>query len=126
MAALMLSNLLFPQPKEQPKLKPPAAAAEQGAVADAAKGQPNAGADQVAAGKELPGAAVAQPLAGLDVAADSVPLELVTLGSVDAESGYRMLVTLSNAGAAVKRVELSSPRFHDLQDRSGYLGQLAL
>jgi YidC/Oxa1 family membrane protein insertase len=50
--------------------------------------------------------------------------ELLTLGSVDPASPYRMLVTITNRGAAVKRIELSSPRFHDLEDRSGYLGHL--
>lgn len=49
----------------------------------------------------------------------------VTLGSGDPAAPYRMLVTLTNRGAAVERVELNSPRFHDLEDRSGYLGHLA-
>ncbi|MGH7137555.1 MAG: YidC/Oxa1 family insertase periplasmic-domain containing protein, partial [Pirellulales bacterium] len=48
----------------------------------------------------------------------------VTLGSADAEAPYRMLVTFTNRGAAVERIELNSPRFHDLEDRSGYLGHL--
>src|SRR5437764_6017344 len=58
--------------------------------------------------------------------AEDVPDETVTLGSADEKSPYRMLVTLTNRGAAVERIELSSPRFHDLDDRSGYLGHLAL
>ena len=33
-----------------------------------------------------------------------------------------MLVTLTNRGAAVERLELSSPRYRELEDRSGYLG----
>ena len=53
-----------------------------------------------------------------------VPLEFVSLGSLDRDTGYRMLVTLTNQGAAVRRAELSSPRFLDLTDRSGYLGHL--
>ena len=52
--------------------------------------------------------------------------EFVTLGSVDAGSSYRMLVTLTNEGAAMRRVELSSPRFLDLHDRGGYIGHLEL
>jgi YidC/Oxa1 family membrane protein insertase len=51
-----------------------------------------------------------------------------TLGSVappDAQSPYQMLVTLTNQGAAVQRVELSNPRYRDVEDRSGYLGSLA-
>lgn len=56
----------------------------------------------------------------------ATPLEYVTLGSVDPASSYRMLVTLTNEGAGVRRVELSSPRYLDLHDRGGYLGQLEL
>ena len=52
--------------------------------------------------------------------------EYVTLGSIDEESGYRMGVTLTNHGAAVRRIELASPRYQDLHDRRGYLGQLEL
>ena len=37
-----------------------------------------------------------------------------------------MLVTFTNEGAAVRRVELSSPRYLDLHDRGGYLGHLEL
>jgi len=48
-----------------------------------------------------------------------------TLGSLDEQDGYRMLVTWSNRGAAIERIELNSARFHDLDDRSGYLGNLA-
>ena len=37
-----------------------------------------------------------------------------------------MLVTLSSKGAAVARIELSSSRYHDLEDRSGYLGHIVV
>jgi hypothetical protein len=37
-----------------------------------------------------------------------------------------MLVTFNSQGAAVERIELASPRYRDLEDRSGYLGHLAL
>ena len=55
-----------------------------------------------------------------------VPLEYVTLGSVDEHSAYRLLVTLTNRGAGVQRVELASSRYRDLYDRGGYLGHLEL
>ena len=55
-----------------------------------------------------------------------IPLEYVALGSVDEDSPYRMLVTLTNRGAGVLRVELASARYRDLQDRGGYLGHLEL
>ena len=51
---------------------------------------------------------------------------LVTLGSLDPASPFREMVTLTNLGAAVVRIELNSPRFDDLEDRSGYLGHPAL
>jgi len=59
--------------------------------------------------------------------AKQVPESWVTLGSLDPGPGnpYRMLVTLTNRGAAVRRLELSRPKYRDLEDRSGYLGSLA-
>ena len=56
--------------------------------------------------------------------ANEPELAFVTLGSADADAPYRMLATLTNRGAAVERIELNSPRFHDLEDRSGYIGHL--
>jgi len=52
----------------------------------------------------------------------------VTLGSVDSapENPYRMLITLSRQGGSVARLELSSERYRDLDDRSGYLGHLIM
>ena len=37
-----------------------------------------------------------------------------------------MLVTLSSEGASLARLELSSDRYRDLEDRSGYLGHLVM
>jgi YidC/Oxa1 family membrane protein insertase len=54
------------------------------------------------------------------------PPELcLTLGSADPDqkkNPYRMLVTLTNRGAAVARIELSSSRYCDIDHRWGYLG----
>ncbi len=58
--------------------------------------------------------------------AAEIPLEYVTLGSVDEQSAYRLLVTLTNRGAGVQRVELAKPKYRDLHDRGGYLGHLEL
>ena len=55
-----------------------------------------------------------------------VPDTFITLGSLDPDSPYRMLVTFTNRGAAIKRIELNSPRFHDMDDRSGYLGHVVV
>ncbi len=65
------------------------------------------------------------PLTPMEAEEAAGPQRLA-IGSVDPKSAYRMLVTLDNVGAAVERVELSSPNYRDLEDRSGYLGQLAL
>jgi YidC/Oxa1 family membrane protein insertase len=117
MALLALANWIFPPPPPQ---KPDQAAAPVAgqAVADGDDAPPPA--------DDRP-PAVEQPAADL-LAADraDIPHEFVTLGSLDPASGYRMLVTATNQGAAIHRVELSSPRFWDLHDRSGYLGHLAL
>ncbi|HWB11847.1 MAG TPA: YidC/Oxa1 family insertase periplasmic-domain containing protein [Pirellulales bacterium] len=69
--------------------------------------------------KEAP----AEPAPDEPVRKEPAP-EWVSLGSADPNEPYRMLVTMTNRGAAVERIELSSRRFHDLDDRSGYLGHL--
>lgn len=124
LAVLLLSNLIFPPPKQP---KPQDAAQPVAAAKDDAKAD---GGGQLAAGPEVAGEEAADNANGdNDAAAEEkavaeVPLEYATLGSVDRETGYRMLVTLTNKGAAVRRAEMSSPRFLDLHDRSGYLGHL--
>ncbi|MGI5832767.1 MAG: YidC/Oxa1 family insertase periplasmic-domain containing protein [Thermoguttaceae bacterium] len=50
--------------------------------------------------------------------------EFITLGSLDPKSPFRMLVTLSNRGAAVTRVEMNEREFRDCADTTGYLGQI--
>ena len=50
--------------------------------------------------------------------------QFVTLGSLDPNSAYRMLVTISNRGASVTRVEMNEKGFRDCADSSGYLGQI--
>ncbi|MBP5621409.1 MAG: PDZ domain-containing protein, partial [Thermoguttaceae bacterium] len=50
----------------------------------------------------------------------------VTLGSLDPDSSYRMLVTLSNRGASITRVELNESAYIDNSDSSGYLGQFVV
>ena len=49
----------------------------------------------------------------------------VTLGSADPDSPYRMLVTLTDRGAAVERIELNSPRYVALTDPNGFLSETA-
>lgn len=68
---------------------------------------------------------------GLDVAAqrEEVSEEWITLGSVDPDpekNPYRMLVTLTNRGAALLRTEMSADTYRDTEDRTGYLGQIVV
>ncbi len=59
--------------------------------------------------------------------ADTPPsLERLTLGSVDPDGPYRMLVTCINRGAAIERIELSKPKYRDLEYFGAYIGHLAL
>lgn len=55
------------------------------------------------------------------------PPRWITLGSADPKSPYRMVVTLTNAGAAVECLELNEARFRALAEEApgGYLGYLA-
>jgi YidC/Oxa1 family membrane protein insertase len=55
-----------------------------------------------------------------------VPPSFVTLGSLHRKKPYKMLVTLTNQGAAVARIELNHPHFRDVQELSGYLGQIVV
>ena len=70
----------------------------------------------------------APPLAEIDPpvpAPADADEELISLGSVDPSDPYRLAAIFSTRGATVQRVELSSERFRDSVDRSGYLGHLS-
>jgi YidC/Oxa1 family membrane protein insertase len=68
-----------------------------------------------------------KPEAQLEVAR-----QFVSIGSYAANSPYALLVTFDNRGAAILRIELTERdadgniRYRSLEDRSGYLGHLAL
>src|SRR4051812_48387113 len=106
---MLLFNRIFPPPQ------PPAPQA--GQVADAAadgKDQPKAdaaAADAAAKAKEAVKGEAEQPALKAvplpAVAAGDTPVQYVALGSLDMGSDYRMLVTLTNAGAAVHRAEMA-------------------
>jgi YidC/Oxa1 family membrane protein insertase len=101
----VLQSWLYPPPPVAPGELPPvelAAARE----AEPAAEEPDAGADAVPAG-------------------DAPPRQRLTIGSLDPADPSRFLVTLSSRGAAIERIELADERFHDQDDRSGYLGHLA-
>ena len=116
MASQALQAWLFP--------KPPAPVAE-----DAA---PSVEGGAGAAGERAEPSTIAAATSPA-TAADLVPAEPTaaaarvrrTLGSLD-PTAARMLVTLTSRGAAVERIELADEKFHDQDDRSGYLGHLAV
>jgi len=113
-----------------------------GAKADGAKADQPAAADKPADGKAAPVDPAAAPDAPADKPADpanpaaanppaenpvpDAPSQWFTLGSADPDSGFRQLITIVSAGAAVQRVELNSPNYLDQEDRSGYFGHLDL
>lgn len=118
---MLLFNRIFPPPPA-PAPQPAAAGA-----ADQGKEKPEAVADGKAAGEAKDAEKPAAPAGPLpEVAAASTPTQFVTIGSLDMNSDYRMLVTLTSAGAALQRAEMASARFRDLHDWSGYLGELEL
>jgi len=117
---VLMLNTMFFAPKPPPHKEVPHENIQQKQAKQLAEGEPQA---------ELPHdetPPVEQPAlqAEADVDQEDVDLQYVTLGSVAEDSPYRLLVTLTNYGAGVRRIELSSSRFRDLQDRGGYLGQI--
>jgi len=137
-------SYLFPPPP-----KPPAGADKQVAQAKDGKAADKAPADQGAEGKagdepadkkaaanepaDQPADAAApgeQPAGEEPAAAQAAeepqtePLR-GTLGSGNHDSPFRMLVTWNNRGGAIERIELNSPNYRALDDRTGYLGYLA-
>ncbi|MEM6799226.1 MAG: membrane protein insertase YidC, partial [Planctomycetota bacterium] len=124
---LSVSILMFSQffvgPQAPPKPVANAVADDDdGAAADNGDENEPAG-DKPAADGDAP--AGDTPPAEIEEQPDAAP-QLVALGSVDAEGPHRMLLTLDNRGAAVTRAEMASRKFRDLDDRSGYLGELGL
>jgi YidC/Oxa1 family membrane protein insertase len=126
-AVMLLFSVVFPPPPPPPKPAAPDAAQQAGKVDapdQAGEAEVGAEAQDEQAVEQPPGV---QPLAPPPaVAVPDVPTQFVTLGSLDPESGYRMLVTLCNTGASVRRAEMTSPRYLDQHDRNGYLGELEL
>lgn len=108
-----------------PRPQPPVAV-EDGAVEEpAAKPDaPEAAKTETEAPKRADKAAAKEPAAEVE-ARPRPPQRWLTLGSIDPESPYRLLVTLTNRGAAIERIELNHPDYRDLDETSGYLGHLA-
>lgn len=60
-----------------------------------------------------------------DAILPAAAIQRATLGSADPASPYRMLVTVTNLGATVERIELDGTYHADQEINSGYLGHLA-
>ncbi len=124
-AVLMLFSILFPPPPpDQPG--PPVAGKQADGEPPAKKDAADIDDPDVQPAEVEPAPAEAQPGEPPQLAESKAPTRFVAIGSLDVASGYRMLATLTSTGAAVRRVELSSPRYRDQHDRSGYLGELEL
>src|SRR4051794_30214455 len=113
MGVWLLTMQLFPPP---PALKPQAgAAAQDKGKAEAKKPAAAADAKKSESAKTEPVAPPQQPQAAPGaipaIAARKTPAQFVAVGSLDPNSGYRMLVTLTNQGAAVLRAEMTSSRY---------------
>jgi YidC/Oxa1 family membrane protein insertase len=116
----LLQAYLFPKP---PVAEVEAEVAAQ-AEADAVEGARGDAAEQGAAAAGAPANASAP--ADDDAPAEVAERSYRTLGSLDPDGPLKMLVTFTSRGAAVQRIELAGSQFHDQDDRSGYLGHLAV
>src|SRR5262249_10289111 len=128
--AILIGNMLLWSKLNPPPPNPPADQKKSQPLADKdkdagekAKAEPEKPADQNPAAKNAPANA---PVAAANEAPEPATAWF-TLGSADTgdNNPYKLLVTLTNKGAAVERIELSSPHYRDLENRSGYLGHLA-
>jgi YidC/Oxa1 family membrane protein insertase len=124
----LIFSWLFPAPAEPAKPPAKVAKAQPAKKAEAAKADAAKPDDKAKASPESPDKPAAEVRAAEEEKADAAPAigpQRGTLGSLDTASPYRMLVSWSNRGAVIERVELNSPGYRDLERRSGYLGYLA-
>lgn len=110
---VLISKVFFP-----PAELPPAAKKEVAAKKVDEKPAPDAAAAPEAADADE------KPASMPEIKAVDVPQQWLTIGSADPNGPYRILATFNNHGAAVRRLELSSDRYNELNNRTGYLGHL--
>jgi YidC/Oxa1 family membrane protein insertase len=120
---LWLQSVLHPVKKAPPGQQANEQAAEKPGPAGQPGAQEEAKPEQAAA--KPPEAQPSKAPAQAAAEAPEAQPQWFTLGSVDPDpkSPYRLMVTLTNHGAAVERIEISNPKFRDFEDRSGYLGR---
>jgi len=115
---------VFFAPKKPPQPKAPAGEVAKNEADKAAKEKANnenaaQPGEPAKPGEAPPAAEIAAPTA------PAVPRQWLTLGSLDATSGYSALYSFDNRGAAVERVELNG-KYKSVEDYTGYLGHLEL
>ena len=115
LVTIWLMRMFEPPPGQKP-------AGQEQAAAEGEKDKPKPAKKKKAAKAEEKGEKAETP--EVKAPEKTVPQQWFALGSLDDKEPYRMLAVVTNRGAAVESVELNSPRFHDLEDRSGYLGRL--
>ncbi|HLA85058.1 MAG TPA: membrane protein insertase YidC [Thermoguttaceae bacterium] len=105
-----------PVADEAKAVKPDKKTAEEESAAEPSPEESEAEPEEEEEGEELPagGTAVVPEVTG--------PPKYYSIGSADPNDPYRMLVTLTDRGAAVARIELNSPRYPALMDDDGDLG----
>lgn len=104
----MFWSSMNPQAPVQPADQ---AAAEQAEDGDADAGTPDADDSADGGASDQPATDQGDEEQAADAPIEDVPLadeQTVVLGSADAASPYRMLMTLTNEGAAIRRIVLSS------------------
>ena len=108
---LMLHSLFFPPPTKKPTQEPDTQVVEN-VDPDAVDGNETEKTDASdSANTEAIEQTTTKPV-------------FISLGSHDPKSPYRMNVSLTNKGAAVTRIELNDPKYREVQDQTGYLGQI--
>ena len=123
--AILMLNMWLNPPQPQKPPAPQKVADRQQAGPEKAAAKPDGDAKEEPKKAELPAKAEEKGQKAEEVAEQPEPeTQWLTIGSADPNSPYRMLVTLTNRGAAVASIELSSPRYRDLEWRSGYMGHL--
>ena len=149
---VMVHGMLFQKPKPPQNQEKPAAVAkadaekaeadkngegEKGKQAEEKKDTDKEEASQEEKAAEEASSEVTSDDAVASAPAEALPTDApqkwITLGSADPSSPYSMLVTLTDRGAAVTRVELNSPRYPQLMDddgfladRQGYMGRIVV
>ncbi|MGV3485797.1 MAG: YidC/Oxa1 family insertase periplasmic-domain containing protein [Planctomycetaceae bacterium] len=121
----MALNVMFVPPlPTKPADKPGDAASGLVADADVVDAAPLPGASQTPAGDDDNDDPEAEPT-------ETIAPARITLGSMDAASGYHMLATFNNRGGTIERIELTERdekgrlKYRRVDTTSGYLGYLA-